>query len=303
MTQRRSSIAPRPRLKLERIVAWADAYHRRTGQWPRRTSGPVPESRPDTWQRIDACLYRGSRGLPGGSSLARLLAERRGVRNHQALPDLTEGQILAWADAHHRRTGRWPYLTSGRVIDAPGERWSAIHTNLQLGQRGLHGGSSLARLLERRRGVRNIKHAPALIIAKIVRWADAHHRRTGAWPQVKSGRLADAPDETWSNLDQLLRIGSRGLPGGSSLARVLSERRGVRNAKYPPKLSVRQVLAWAEAHHRRTRRWPKVTDGSLPDAPGETWWNLNQALRNGYRGLPRPPKARSLPDLLAHRRQ
>jgi hypothetical protein len=261
----------------------------------------VRESPPDTWRNIDAALYRGSRGLPGKSSLAKLLAERRGVRNHQNLPRLSERQILAWADAHHRRTGRWPYLTSGRVLDAPAERWSAIHTNLQLGQRGLRGGSSLARLLERQRGVRNIKHAPALSIARILRWADAHRRRTGAWPQVKSGRVADAPDEAWSNLDQHLRIGSRGLRGGSSLAGLLSAHRGVRNAKYPPKLTVRQILAWADAHYLRNGRWPNIMTGPLREAPGETWLNLNQALRKGLRNLPRPPRARSLPELLRRR--
>ena len=38
-------------------------------------------------------------GLDGGSSLPRLLAEYRGVRNHRDLSDLTIEQILAWADA------------------------------------------------------------------------------------------------------------------------------------------------------------------------------------------------------------
>src|SRR5262249_6645494 len=38
-------------------------------------------------------------GLTGGSSLAQLLAERRGVRNHLRLPRLTVEQIAAWAKA------------------------------------------------------------------------------------------------------------------------------------------------------------------------------------------------------------
>jgi hypothetical protein len=28
---------------------------------------------------------------------------------------LTESQVLAWADAHHGRTGRWPRQRSGAV--------------------------------------------------------------------------------------------------------------------------------------------------------------------------------------------
>ena len=37
----------------------------------------------------NAALDLGLRGLPGGSSLAQLLAEKRGVRNMMALPDLS----------------------------------------------------------------------------------------------------------------------------------------------------------------------------------------------------------------------
>jgi hypothetical protein len=39
---------------------------------------------------------------------------------------LTVGQVLAWADAHHTRTGKWPTVASGPVAEAPGERWTAI---------------------------------------------------------------------------------------------------------------------------------------------------------------------------------
>src|SRR5436309_357023 len=80
---------------------------------------------------------RGLRGLPGGSSLARLLAERRGVRNHLALPKMTIAGILAWADAHHARTGRWPGRASGAIADAPGETWTAVDGALAHGGRGL----------------------------------------------------------------------------------------------------------------------------------------------------------------------
>ena len=69
---------------------------------------------------------------------------------HRKRP-LTVGQILAWADAHHTRTGKWPTLASGPVAEAPGERWTAIDTALRLGCRGLPGGDSLTRLLDRHR--------------------------------------------------------------------------------------------------------------------------------------------------------
>jgi hypothetical protein len=96
---------------------------------------------------VDRRLRRGGRGLPGGSSLPRLLAEARGVPNSSSLPPLTKGQIIAWAKAHRRRTGEWPRYDAGPVEDAPGETWSAVNVALTKGLRGLPGGSSLARLL------------------------------------------------------------------------------------------------------------------------------------------------------------
>lgn len=105
-------------------------------------------SRGETWLAVDRRLRRGGRGLPGGSSLPRLLAEARGVRNTSAVPPLRVTQILAWAREHKRRTGRWPSAASGPVVVAPGETWNAVNAALAFGKRGLPGGSSLAKLLE-----------------------------------------------------------------------------------------------------------------------------------------------------------
>jgi hypothetical protein len=65
---------------------------------------------------------------------------------------LTLSQTLAWADDHHRRTGRWPHGGSGPVQANPAETWGAIDQALAAGGRGLPGGDSLSRLLARERG-------------------------------------------------------------------------------------------------------------------------------------------------------
>jgi hypothetical protein len=270
----------------EQILAWADAHHARTGRWPTGNSGPIEGAPADTWQRVNVALNQGLRGLPGGSTVRQLLARHRGVRNRKALPPLTEERILAWADAHHARTGRWPRLDSGAISDAPGETWAAIHAALSKGSRGLPGGSSLARLLARERGVRNPKGLPPLTEEQILAWADAHRARTEKWPHTGSGPVPDAPGETWPNLEAALREGHRGLPGGTTLARLLTARRGVRNHMGAPPLTEAQILAWAEAHRARTGRWPTSKAGPVQEAPGETWSALNAALQIGSRGLP-----------------
>jgi hypothetical protein len=49
----------------------------------------------------------------------------------------------------------------------------------------------------------------------------AHRKRTGRWPTALSGPVVEAPGETWRGVEMALVQGQRGLPKGSSLARVL----------------------------------------------------------------------------------
>ena len=134
-------------LSEEQILVWADEHRHRTGRWAHADSGPVEGVRGENWRAVNRALARGLRGLPGGSSLSRLLRERRGRRQAERKAPLTTGRVLGWAEAHLRRTGRWPCLDSGPVAGAPGERWRAIDSALRAGCRGLPGGGSLAQLL------------------------------------------------------------------------------------------------------------------------------------------------------------
>ena len=286
-------------LEVEQVLAWADKHYQRTGKWPTKTAGEVHDAPSESWGIVDGSLSKGRRGLPGGSSLAQLLSEKRGVRNHMALPILTEDKILQWADAYHDKTGHWPKDSSGDVLVAPGEKWLNLNAALTKGLRGLHGGSSLPQLLEKARGVRNVSALSRLSVEQILKWADAHHKRTGEWPKRSSGNVLDAPGETWARLDCSLCAGNRGLHGGSSLARLLSERRGVRNEKALPDLSVDQILRWADAHHERTGEWPNTKCDVLADEQAIGWKRIDSALRDGGRGL---PAGNSLSSLLAKHR-
>ena len=56
------------------------------------------------------------------------------------------------------------------------------------------------------------------------------------------------PGESWPILDDSLRDGRRGLPGGTTLAQLLAEHRRAPNIYPEPPLTAEQVLAWADAH-------------------------------------------------------
>jgi hypothetical protein len=149
------------------------------------------------------------------------------VQNPRDLPRLTDDQILAWAEAHRERAGRWPSLKSGAVIDAPEETWARVQSALHFGLRGLPGGSSLARLLQTARGASNLTERPRFSEEEILRWVDAHYERTGHWPTPDSGPIPESIcGDTWGAVEAAIRLGARGLPGRSSLARLLQRERG-----------------------------------------------------------------------------
>ena len=285
VTEHARSPKPRVRLTIKRILEWADAHHARTGVWPVTGSGPVRGAPGETWSAINAALSNGTRGLRGGTLLAHLLHERRGVRNRRILPRFKIEHVLAWVDAHYERTGKWPNTRTGPVREAPDETWAKINSALVHGQRGLPGGMSLAARMVRHRGASARYRQPRLTIKQILAWADAHHQRTKQWPRVRSGPVRDAPGENWRKIDNALLLGLRGLPPGSSLAKRLDEHRGVRNRKQVMPLTIELVLGWADAHHRRTGRWPMTESGTVHGVTGETWSGVNGALWQGSRGL------------------
>jgi hypothetical protein len=207
----------RPPLNVGQILAWADEHRRRAGRWPTQRGGGIAGGGGLTWSAVNAALREGRRGLPGGDSLARLLARERAAGR----PPLSEQDIVCWARRHRERVGRWPAADAGPVADAPGEVWGSINQALLWGRRGLVGGSSLSRLLAPHRDPGRGLRRPRLILAEVLRWAEAHRRRTGRWPTAGSGTISEAPAETWRAVNNALVQGNRGLPGGDSLSRLL----------------------------------------------------------------------------------
>jgi len=197
-------------------------------------------------------------------------------------------QILAWADAHHQRTGRWPSPKGKRTLAGNGWSWAAIDHIIQRRGCGIDGVRTLVQLLQLRRGARNLKRLERLSQAKILRWADEFYHRTGRWPIRPDGPVLPGSHETWSTVDVALRVGRRGLPGGSSLAQLLLARRGAiyRPPPSQPPLTERQVLRWVDAHYRRTNEWPTRLSGRVIGVRGEKWMGIDQAMRHGRRGFP-----------------
>jgi hypothetical protein len=212
-----------PPLTEAQILAWADDHQRRTGDYPKHLDGPILCAPGESWMATELALVRGLRGLPGGDSLAKLLARCRGKRNKSALPSLMVQEIKSWAVAFNKRTGTWPTVKSGAILEAPGETWSGVHAALNAGLRGLPGGDSLARLLARECGRRNNAATPPLTLDQIRVWARQHYKETGQWPKALSGPIRGVDGETWCAVALALSRGRRGLPGGMTLPQLVGE--------------------------------------------------------------------------------
>ncbi len=210
-------------LEIGVILRWADAHYRRTGRWPTSASGKIRGAPGDTWKKINTALKHGYRGLNGRNSLSRLLALHRGKKPRARKSELNEALIWKWARAHKRANGSWPGPRDESVGGQPGENWRSIDLCLRQGHRGLPGGDRLLLLVERRSGRPAGVRKEPLDVPRILRWARAHRRRTGELPRLTSGAVQESPCDSWRAIDGALRSGWRGLPGGQSLSRVLSE--------------------------------------------------------------------------------
>lgn len=213
-----------PPLSVSMILQWADARYRRAGHWPTCWSGGIVEVPGETWLAIDKALRAGRRRLAGGSSLGALLAKHRNLRNNTNVPKLDAKMILAWADAHQKRTGTWPTRLAGPICEAPGETWHAVDAAFVASGRGLAGYRSLAHFLAKKRHVRNLKDLPDLTVDQILAWAREFQRRTGRLPTHLSGSIPNSAGETWGGVNAALYHGRRGLRK-SSLYRLLSKLR------------------------------------------------------------------------------
>lgn len=239
----------------------------------------------DDWRNINSALRFGSRGLPGGDSLANLL-ERNG-RKVSCInkPNLTEEEILKACEDYHKTNSKWPGgKTTDPVPGLPNETFRMLDVFLTTGGRGLRGGSSIFKLL--------VREGRIVILTEpiIIKSCDEHYKLTGKWPHARTkGSVPGLPDETWSSIDESIRGGLRGSinKGELSLARLLEKIRNKVNNLNKPKLTDRLILSASDEYHKLTGNWPSANNkDSVPRLPDETWRKINEALTKGFRGLP-----------------
>ena len=91
-------------------------------------------------------------------------------------------------------------------------------------------------------------------------------------------------DATWQVVNSSLQSGFRGFDGGSSLSQLLHECRGHTPQAMKPKLSIEQILDWADQYYAVNEKWPSLKSGKI-QGTHETWCGIGH-VKGGGRGLP-----------------
>jgi len=274
----------RPDLTLPMIHKALRAYHKEHGRIPRSKDTRVVVEFlgfQDTWCAISAALWRGGRGLPGGSSL---IQEARKLGLSEVKPDFTLPMVRKAIRAFYKEHGRTPHSKDGdasEYMGMPGT-WRHANSSLVKGNRGLPGGSSLIREA-RKLGLapRDLLELP--MVRKAIRTFHKEHGRT---PHSNDGDASEyiESQDTWGAINSALYIGRRGLPGGSSLIR---EARKLGLSEMKPDFTLPMVRKAIRAFYKEHGRPPFLHEEATKYIGfSENWKNVNWALVRGSRGLP-----------------
>ncbi|WP_339908977.1 DEAD/DEAH box helicase [Symmachiella dynata] len=195
-------------------------HFQRCGKFP-LVATPGTTSLGTTWSTINFYLRRGGHhGLPGGSTLAQqveAVKQSLGMLQEHAAELTFENirrAILLYQETH----GQYPRRGSSDPVPIIGGAWGTLNNRLRKGK--VSEVSSLATIVKFIRTQKNDPPAPAkrpLTVSEIHLTIRRHIEQYGEAPSRQSGGQS-VFGISWGHLDNLLKKGGRGLPGGSSLA-------------------------------------------------------------------------------------
>ncbi len=295
----------KPNLDIDLVKESILAHYRATdGEWlttdKRGTNGKIfllehgPYAKQITIAALGSALQQGNRGLPGGSSVAKLkekIAKEHSLnyKNKHNQENLDLKLIKESILAHYHATGEW--LTSykksknGKLSSYILEHGpyaeqisvAALEQALKEGFRSLPGKSSVAKLKEEIAKEHSLnykrKHNQGNLDLKLIKESIlAHYRATGEQlaksTKGKNGKLGSfilehgpyAGQISINSLNQALRLGERSLPGGSSIAELKKELSKKLGLNYSDKiklenLDIKNIRESILAHYQATGKW------------------------------------------------
>ena len=287
------------KLSIELIISWAKHHFQETRSWPTFKSGDVLADPSENWGAIRSNLVNGSRGLPSGLSIEKVLFSELGIVGVRSGKKLTEELIVKLAKAHFKLTKAYPNENSTWVLDGS-DSWAAISAALRDGHRGLEGGKSLAKLLHQaglkfnfaKRFYPNVgfksnsteRIYPTLVEIKKAA-VEFRKNNNEKLPNRKSGNFPKYWELTWGAIDGAIKRGSISGITAKSLADLFVQEFGYRNVNNLPDLRQEKILEWCDLFKERNGMFPSNTSQSIAEMGTETFRSIDTALRENRRGL------------------
>jgi len=270
-----------PDLTEEKILEWADEYYVIHEEYPQKTPTEIPDSGGETWGGVDVALRNGRRGLQRKITLAQLLHESGKKKNPFGSEDLSEEQVLEWADKHYQVHKKYPTARSG-IIEDTLETWSAVSGALYQGTRGLSKGESINQFLHRHgRDVEIAQKLPPLTEEQILIWVDEYFEIHEKYPSSKSSEeIPNANGQTWRAVNSALTEEGRGLQRKSSLFQLIAENRPAARAALTEEL----ILKWVDEYYETHEEYPSKDSGKIQNSGHRTWLSIFNYLRDRQSG-------------------
>jgi len=214
----------KPPLNMPLVKKAISSFYKEHGIHPNGASGDATAyfGYSETWGAVQSALKKGYRGLPGGKTLVEV-AIQMGL--HQKREPLTKAILRRAIHKFYDEHGFPPTAESGDATAYFGYQvmWRTIDSCIRYGNRGLSKGGSLAQVV-RDMKLRLVK--PPLSEEIVGQAISSFRSDHGKIPHEKSGDATAyfGYPETWSAVGSCCRLGLRGLPGGTTLAKMAKRR-------------------------------------------------------------------------------
>lgn len=134
---------------------------------------------------------------------------------------------------------------------------------------------------------------------ELSQWITSHYAFFRELPNAKCGKIGASGNRfTWQEVQSILMHGWEDVPAGTTLSVYLKK---YRFSHIP--LTVDQVLHWIDDYRLYAGEFPEARGVEMIlGANGETWKDIDRALREGQRGLPSGSEACTLAEFIRRHR-
>lgn len=147
-----------PEIPLTLIHNWVQSHLDKYKSKPIAKSGKVDFARGAyqniSWHSVNQALKAGKCGLPVGTTLSSFIQFEFGIKNPKRAEPIPEEKVVLWIQKFIEKNNRKPKVNDGVIEFAEdqfsGLKWRLLNNYLSKGGRGFPGGSSLAKLIEKK---------------------------------------------------------------------------------------------------------------------------------------------------------